>query len=81
MSQTKWTRNENGKLILESQLKEAKGTDNYAVHPGRHIYRNEQPFIFIQKAGDTRPTDADSITHVIAKALNRAQPKVSGGYH
>lgn len=43
----------------------------YTVEPGREIYRNGQPFITIHREGETRPVDADRITHVIARALNR----------
>jgi hypothetical protein len=42
----------------------------YTVEPGRNIYRNGIPFIYIQKAGETSPTEADMITHVIAELLN-----------
>ena len=45
--------------------------DKYTVVAGRQIYKDNKPFIGIQKAGETNPTDADEITHVIADLLNK----------
>jgi len=43
----------------------------YTVEPGRQIYRKGKPFVSVGREGDTRPTDADDTTHLIAKLLNR----------
>ncbi len=49
----------------------------FTVEGGRQIYMDGEPFISIGRQGDTMPTDADEITHVIAAYLNRKryQPK------
>jgi hypothetical protein len=51
-----------------SRLTEAK---KYEVKAGRQIYHQGKPFISINKEGDTRPVEADTITHTIAMLLNK----------
>ena len=43
----------------------------YTVEPGRHIYRDGKPFIYIGRPDDgAYPTEADLVTHTIAACLN-----------
>ena len=42
----------------------------YTVEPGRNIYRNGEPFIKIDKTGQTFPFEADMITRQICGLLN-----------
>ncbi len=42
----------------------------YTVTPGRSIDKDGKPFICIVREGDTRPVDADTVTHLIALLLN-----------
>ena len=45
--------------------------DKYTVVAGRQIYKDNQPFIGIQKSGDTEPTTVDRMVHVIVGLLNK----------
>jgi hypothetical protein len=51
--------------------------DTYTVEPGRTIYRNGEPLIYIGIRGyfDCHPSEADDLTHVICALLNERQPK------
>lgn len=51
--------------------------NSYTVEPGRNIYRDGKPFVCIDKQGDTKPTEADSLTHIICFLLNKEQPDLS----
>jgi len=42
----------------------------YTCEAGRQIYRDGKPFISIRREGDTHPTNADAIVHVIVHVLN-----------
>jgi hypothetical protein len=50
-------------------------SSRYTVEAGRAIYRNGAPFISINRddppGGYTQPTDVDSVTHAICRALNK----------
>jgi len=43
----------------------------FTVEAGRGIYFDGRLFISIGRADDTRPVDADAVTHFIAAFLNR----------
>lgn len=68
--------------------KKPKKTCAYTVEPGRQIYHNGKPFISVGREGDTRPVDADRMTHRIARmlcapsrcAVDRARMKQRGGH-
>jgi hypothetical protein len=47
----------------------------YTVDAGRLILRDGEPFINIQRAGNTNPTEADRVTHIIADLLNKSGKK------
>jgi len=45
----------------------------YTLEPGRHIYRDGQPFISVGREGKTEPWAADDAAHVITELLNRVR--------
>jgi hypothetical protein len=45
----------------------------FTVEAGRSICHDGKPFISIVREGDTRPTNADKVTHLIAKSLNKSR--------
>jgi hypothetical protein len=50
--------------------------DTYTVEPGRNIYRNGEPLIYVGRQDlPTSPSEADDLTHVICALLNKRQPK------
>jgi hypothetical protein len=46
------------------------GTGRFTREAGRQIYFDGKPFIGITREGDTRPVDADDISHMIVAYLN-----------
>jgi hypothetical protein len=49
-----------------------RSCSKFTVGPGRTIYRDGRPFVGISREGDTYPTMADDVAHVVARLLNRA---------
>lgn len=47
----------------------------FHVEAGRQVYRNGERFIEIGRVGNTQPTTADEVVHVIADCLNRKKFK------
>ena len=45
----------------------------WTVKSGRNIYFDGQPFISVDREGDTRPVESDSSVHFIVECLNHAQ--------
>jgi hypothetical protein len=42
----------------------------YSVEPGRNIYRDGKPFVYVSGAGDYIPVEADDFTRETAHAVN-----------
>lgn len=45
---------------------------SYTVEPGRNIYKNGEPFIAIQRCGNTAPADSDEACRWICGLMNEA---------
>jgi hypothetical protein len=55
---------------LRKRYGHATGRIRYTVEAGRQILKDGAPFIGINRQGDTHPSDADEVTHIIADCLN-----------
>jgi hypothetical protein len=51
--------------------------NRYSVEPGRHIHRDGQPFIYIDKCQGVNPTEADDLVHLLCAVMNEQSGKVN----
>lgn len=63
------------KIAPSGWLKSNSPTPQFTVEAGRQILRDGRPFLSVRREGDTRPIEADEVTHQIAALLSGRRPR------